>query len=230
MKICFVGIDLPEGKVKYQDARVIALDKKFAAKKVTPFYAEFIKDDCQQCDAFIVSREQVLDLLILDMEKLETRRDKTADDQEKQLLSRCLEYLEKEIPLCEVECTEAEAALLRTLAPLSLKPTVIAESQPEINDAIEQVLRKSGIVFFYTADKKEVHAWPVKENADIVTCAGKIHSDLARGFIKAEIVSYPDLMRVFNWQEARTKGLVKLVDRDYTIGKGISSKFVLMCD
>lgn len=220
MKICFVGLDLPEGKVKYQDERVITLDKKFETKKVTPFYAEFIKDDCQQCDGFIVFQEQVLDLLILDMEKLETRRDRATDDLERQLLSRCLEYLEKDIPLCDVEFSEEEAALLRALAPLSLKPTVIVAAQPEINDAIAQVLHKAGIVFFYTADKKEVHAWPVKENSDIVTCAGKIHSDLARGFIKAEIVSYEDLIKVYNWQEARTKGLVRLVDRDYTIRAG----------
>ncbi len=93
MKICFLGVDLPEGKVKYQDERVIALDKKFAPKKVSPFYAEFIKEDCQQADAFLVSREKVLDLLILDMEKLEARRDKTADDREKELLNRCLGYL-----------------------------------------------------------------------------------------------------------------------------------------
>ena len=220
MKICFMGFDLPEGKVKYQDERVINLDKKFAPKKVTPFYAEFIKDDSQQCDAFIVSQAQVLDLLIFDMEKLETRRDRTTEEGERQLLSRCLEYLEQEIPLCDVDFSDAELTLLKTLAPLSLKPTVIAASQPEINDAIEQVLHKAGIVFFYTADKKEVHAWPVKENSDIVTCAGKIHSDLARGFIKAEIVSYEDLMSVYNWQEARTKGLVRLVDRDYTIRAG----------
>lgn len=220
MKICFVGVDLPEGKVKYQDERVIALDKKFAAKKVTPFYAEFIKDDCQQCDAFIVGQENILDLLILDMEKLESRRDRTTDEQEKDLLNRCLEYLEKDIPLCDVEFSEEEAVLLRTLAPLSLKPTVIAPARPEVNAAIEQVLHKAGITFFYTADKKEVHAWPVKEHSDIVTCAGKIHSDLARGFIKAEIVSYEDLMSVYNWQEARTKGLVKLVDRDYLIREG----------
>jgi ribosome-binding ATPase len=220
MKICFLGVDLPEGKVKYQDERVIALDKKFATKKVTPFYAEFIKDDCQQCDAFIVARDHILDLLILDMEKLETRRDRATEDQEKELLSRCLEYLEQETPLCEVSFNEIEAALLKTLAPLSLKPTVIVDAQPEVKAAIELALHKASITFFYTADKKEVHAWPVKENSDIVTCAGKIHSDLARGFIKAEIVSYEDLMSVFNWQEARTKGLVKLVDRDYLIREG----------
>ena len=220
MKICFVGLDLPEGKVKYQDTRVIHLDQKFGPKKVTPFYAEFIKDDCQQCDGFIVSRDHVWDLFILDMEKLETRLERTSDEAEKDLLSRCLGYVEQEIPLCDVDFSEEDLALLRQLAPLTLKPTVIAEAPPEINDAIEQVLRKAGIIFFYTADKKEVHAWPVKKDSDIVTCAGKIHSDLARGFIKAEIVRYEDLIQVYNWQEARTKGLVQLVDRDYTIQAG----------
>ena len=78
----------------------------------------------------------------------------------------------------------------------------------------------ASIVFFYTAGKKEVHAWPVPEGADIVSCAGKIHSDLARGFIKADIVSYQDLIGVHNLQEARSKGLVKLVDRDYAIRPG----------
>jgi ribosome-binding ATPase YchF (GTP1/OBG family) len=220
MKICFVGLELPEGKVKYQDTRVIQLDKKFEPKKVTPFYAEFIKDDCQQCDGFIVSRDHVWDLFILDMEKLETRLERASDEAEQQLLSRCLQYVEQEIPLCDVDFSEEDLALLKQLAPLTLKPTVIAEAPPEINDAIEQVLKKAGIIFFYTADKKEVHAWPVQKDSDIVTCAGKIHSDLARGFIKAEIVHYEDLIQVYNWQEARTKGLVQLVDRDYTIQAG----------
>jgi ribosome-binding ATPase len=220
MKICFVGLDLPEGKVKYQDTRVIELDKKFEPKKVTPFYAEFIKDDCQQCDGFIVSRDHVWDLFILDMEKLETRLERSTDEAEKQLLSRCLAQVEQEIPLCDIDFSEEELTLLKQLAPLTLKPMVIAEAPPEINDAIEQVLQKASIIFFYTADKKEVHAWPVKKDSDIVTCAGKIHSDLARGFIKAEIVRYEDLMQVYNWQEARAKGLVQLVDRDYTIQAG----------
>ncbi|MFZ2088776.1 MAG: DUF933 domain-containing protein [Desulfobaccales bacterium] len=220
MKICFLGLDLPEGKVKYQDERVIHLDRKFEAKKVTPYYVEFIKDDCQKCDGFIVSREQVLDLLILDMEKLETRRDRTSDNFEKELLIRCLEYIERETPLCDIEFSEEETALLRQLSPLSLKPTVIVDDQPEVNEAIEQILQKAGIVFFYTADTKEVHAWPVEEDSDIVTCAGKIHSDLARGFIKAEIVRYEDLIKVHNRQEARAKGLVQLVDRNYIIRAG----------
>ena len=220
MKICFAGFDLPEGKVKFQDEKVINLENKFAPLKTTPFYAEFIKNDFLNCDAIFIAKDHILDLLILDMEKLETRRDRTDDEDEKALLNKCLEYLEQETPLCRVQFNEEEMTLLRGLAPLSLKPTVVASEQPDITAVIEAVLEAAGIVFFYTADKKEVHAWPVKKGADIVSCAGKIHSDLARGFIKADIVSYQDLLGVYNMQEARSKGLVKLVDRDYAIRPG----------
>ena len=220
MKICSIGFDLPEGKVKYQDERVIALDQKLSPKKITPFYVEFTCEDFSHCDGFLVARERVWDLLILDMDKLESRRDRTDDAAEKELLTRCLNYLEQEVPLCDGDFSGAEMSLLRTLAPLSLKPTLILAEAPELNDAITMILKKSGIVFFYTADKKEVHAWPVQRDSDIVTCAGKIHSDLARGFIKADIVNYDDFMQAYNMQEARTKGLVKLVDRDYTIHEG----------
>ncbi len=220
MKIGFAGFDLPEGKVKFQDQKVEGLEKKFAPQKTTPFYAEFIKDDFLNCDAIFISQEHILDLLILDMEKLETRRDRTSDAAERTLLDKCLQYLEQETPLCQVQFSDEEMALLRGLAPLSLKPTVVAAEAPAINEIIQAVLAAAGIIFFYTAGRKEVHAWPVPAGADIVSCAGKIHSDLARGFIKADIVSYDDLAGVYNMQEARSKGLVKLVDRDYAIRPG----------
>ncbi|MFZ5453509.1 MAG: DUF933 domain-containing protein [Thermodesulfobacteriota bacterium] len=220
MKICFAGFDLPEGKIKFQDDKVLTLVSKFSPQKTTPFYAEFIKNDFQNADAIFIAQDRILDLLILDMEKLETRRDRSSDAQEQALLTKCLEHLEQETPLCEVHFDPAEMFLLRGLTPLSLKPTVVADEAPDTNTVIEAVLAKAGIVFFYTAGKKEVHAWPVADGADIVSCAGKIHSDLARGFIKADIVSYQDLMGVYNMQEARAKGLVKLVDRDYAIRPG----------
>ena len=220
MKVCSIGLDLPEGKVKYQDERVITLEQKLSPKKITPFYVEFTREDFSHCDSFLVAQARVWDLLILDMEKLEARRDRTGDAAEKELLKKCLDYLEQEMPLCDGDFTETELSLLKTLAPLSLKPTLIMAEAPELNDIIRLILKKSGIIFFYTADKKEVHAWPVPRDADIVTCAGKIHSDLARGFIKADIVNYDDFMQVYNMQEARSKGLVKLVDRDYIIQEG----------
>jgi ribosome-binding ATPase len=220
MKIGILGLDLPEGKVKYQDDKVTTLEKKFSARKVTPFYAEFLKDDPDSCDGFVVAPESLLDLLILDMEKVEAHRDRTTDVQEKELMEKCLALLEQEIPLCDGQFDPEEMARLRALAPLSLKPTVIVQEPFEINGVIAELLRRAGIIFFYTAGPKEVRSWPVRRDSDIVTCAGKIHSDLARGFIKADIVNYDDFIKVYNMQEARAKGLVKLVDRDYTIQEG----------
>ncbi|AEB08911.1 DUF933 domain-containing protein [Desulfobacca acetoxidans] len=220
MKVCTVGLDLPEGKVKYHDDKFMELVKKCDPLKVTPFYVEFIRDDLVHADAFVVSAEKVLDLLILDMEKLEGRRDRTEDAGEKALLSRCLEGLEMEVPLCDLALAPEELALIKTLAPLSLKPTLVMGELLAVNEIITRVLAKAKMVFFYTVGKKEVHAWPVHYHADIVTCAGKIHTDLARGFIKADIVKYDDFVNVFNMQEARAKKLVHLVDRDYHIEDG----------
>jgi ribosome-binding ATPase YchF (GTP1/OBG family) len=128
--------------------------------------------------------------------------------------------LEGEKPLCDGVYSPEELTLLKTLAPLSLKPTLVVKEPLELNDIIARVLEKANMVFFYTVGKQEVHAWPMPFHADIVTCAGKIHTDLARGFIKADIVKYEDFLNVFNMQEARTKKLVQLVDRDYLIEAG----------
>jgi hypothetical protein len=220
MKVCTIGLDLPEGKVKYHDDKFVELVKKCDPLRVTPFYVEFIQDDFVHADVFVISANKVLDLLILDMEKLEGRRDRAEDAAEKIMLTNCLEMLEKEEPLCDGVFSAEDLTLLKTLAPLSLKPTLVLSESLEVNEIITRVLAKAGTVFFYTVGKKEVHAWPVPSHADIVTCAGKIHTDLARGFIKADIVKYDDFINVFNMQEAREKKLVYLVDRDYHIEDG----------
>jgi hypothetical protein len=181
---------------------------------------EFMQDDFVHADAFVVAADRSLDLLILDMEKLEARRDRAEDAFEKDLLAKCLEMLESEEPLCDGLYSPEELSLLKALAPLSLKPTLVLSEAVAVNEIITRVLAKAGTVFFYTVGKQEVHAWPVPIHADIVTCAGKIHTDLARGFIKADIVKYDDFLNVFNMQEARTKKLVHLVDRDYHIEDG----------
>lgn len=218
MKIAFAGLELPEGKTKYNDPIVQALTGQFQPAKVSPFYFEFIAGDFKRGEAIAISASQVLDLLILDMERLEGRMERTADAEERDLLSRGMQALEDETPLCDLPLDEHETALLRTLGPLSLKPTVVfdaADTAPDV--VIPVVLKKARRMFFYTAGKQEVHAWLVEEGADAVTCAGQIHSDLARGFIKAEIVSAPELMATHNFESARREGRTRLVDADFKI-------------
>ena len=220
MKIGFCGFEMPEGKTKYNDPILIELEKKFEPKKVSPFFAEFVEENFVQCDGILIESDSLLDLLILDIEKFETRDQRAEEQAEKELVQKCLENLENEIPLCKVEFSDSENEILNALAPLSLKPTVVLDEQPDVNDAITLMLEATKTMFFYTAGKQEVHAWPMPEGSDAVTCAGKIHSDLARGFIKADIVTHSDLLTSHNLNDARSKGLVQLVDKKYIIKHG----------
>ncbi|MBU4477902.1 MAG: DUF933 domain-containing protein [Candidatus Omnitrophica bacterium] len=220
MKISFLGIDVAEGKVKYKDDKLNSLVEKFSPQKVSPFFAEVVKEDFQHADCIVVTKEKVLDLLIIDIDKMETRLQNSKDEPEKQLVQKCLQNLEMEIPLCDAAFSQQEMLLLRGLAPLSLKPTLVTEGAMDVNDLIKKALEKSNMIFFYTAGKKEVKAWPVTKDLPVVECAGKIHSDLERGFIKAEIVNTADFLTVHNMQEAKINGLVKLVDRDYLVQDG----------
>lgn len=221
MKIGFTGLDLPEGKIKYNDAILKKLEDKYDPKKTSPYFVEFVRDEYERVDAIAIAKENVLDLLILDIEKLEGRAERSSDPAEKRLMEKCLEALENERPVRDLTFDDDERTMIVGVAPLSLKPTVVFDEAPASVDAlIEAVMDKADVGFFYTAGKPEVHAWFVNRNADIVTCAGKIHSDLARGFIKAEIVNAADLEQFHNLQDARSKGLSKLVDRDYLIQSG----------
>ena len=73
---------------------------------------------------------------------------------------------------------------------------------------------------FFTAGEKEVRAWEAPLNASAVTCAGVIHSDLERGFIRAEVVSYDDLMAAGSEAEAKAHGTYRLEGRDYVVKDG----------
>ena len=218
MKIAYTGLDLPQGKVKYNDKVFLALVEKFQPKKVSPYYFEFLPDDYEAADIIAIADEHVLDLLILDMEKIEVRLSRTEDQSEKAVLEKCLAQLEEQKPICDLPLDNAERAVVKALRPLSFTPTVVyKDTSPDADTVCRDGLEKAGMMFFYTVGKQEVHAWLVEKETDAVTCAGKIHSDLARGFIKAELVSCDDMMAVYNMQDARSKKLTRLVDRDYVI-------------
>ncbi len=217
MIIGFTGLDLPEGKTKYKDEKLIDLVAKDKAKKVVPFFAEFIKDEFVQSDAIVVPRSNILDLLILDMDKLETRLLKLESGDEKSLMTKCMELLEQETPLCDVDFNDEEKELLIATAPISFKPIVQIEGSEDINTIIFSALEKANHMFFYTSGPKESHAWLIQKGSEIIACAEKIHSDLARGFIKGDVVSYEDYMDCHNFNDCKSKGVAKMVDRDYIV-------------
>ena len=73
---------------------------------------------------------------------------------------------------------------------------------------------------FLTAGEKEVRAWTIPQGTRAQTAAGTIHSDIERGFIRAEIVTYDELMKAGSYAAAREKGLLRLEGKEYIMQEG----------
>ena len=89
---------------------------------------------------------------------------------------------------------------------------------------LDKVIKKSydllGLMSFLTAGEPEVRAWTIKKGTKAPEAAGKIHSDIERGFIKAEVVSYDDLIREGSMVAAKEKGLVRSEGKEYIMQDG----------
>jgi hypothetical protein len=77
-----------------------------------------------------------------------------------------------------------------------------------------------GLISFFTIVSGEVKAWSIPNGTSALKAAGKIHSDMERGFIRAEVISYEDLVNCGSLTEARRKGLLRLEGKDYIVQDG----------
>ena len=236
-------------------------------------------------DMAMVESELILnDMTVIDkrLERLANPKKRGSGDEQKrsaqeaELLSRLMEALEAEIPLREVELTEAERRLIAGYGFLSLKPFLrvvncgdleagaaddegtradvecagfdddvlcisgqleaeIAQMEPEdsaaflaeygiaepgLNRAIRLSYRMTGLETMFTVGEDEVRAWSIRAGSKAVEAAGAIHTDLQRGFIRAETVSYDDLVTCGSLAEARKQGKFRLEGKDYIVQDG----------
>ena len=77
-----------------------------------------------------------------------------------------------------------------------------------------------GLVTFFTAGEIEVRAWTIRQNTKAPQAAGKIHTDIERGFIRAEVTSFKDLDEWGGQAAAKEKGLVRLEGKEYEMKDG----------
>jgi hypothetical protein len=93
-------------------------------------------------------------------------------------------------------------------------------TEPGLDKVIKGGYKLLDLITFFTANDKECRAWTVKRDAKTPEAAGKIHTDMQRGFISAEIIHYSDLINSESHAKAREKGLIHLEGRDYVIADG----------
>ena len=89
---------------------------------------------------------------------------------------------------------------------------------------LEKLIKASyellGLMSYLTAGEDETRAWTIKVGTKAPQAAGKIHSDFERGFIRAEVVSYDDLIACGSHTAAKEKGLIRLEGKDYVVKDG----------
>lgn len=121
------------------------------------------------------------------------------------------------IPLC-VKIEEELSSLDEDDKKELLEALGLAES------GLDKVIKASydllGLMSFLTAGEPEVRAWTIKKGTKAPEAAGKIHSDIQRGFIKAEVVSYDDLIREGSMNAVKEKGLLRMEGKEYIMQDG----------
>lgn len=93
-------------------------------------------------------------------------------------------------------------------------------SESGLDKLIEASYRTLGLMSFLTAGEDETRAWTIKVGTKAPQAAGKIHTDFERGFIKAEVVNYQDLLDCGSYAGAREKGLVRMEGKEYVVKDG----------
>ena len=125
---------------------------------------------------------------------------------------------ERGLSLPDVSLLIPLAELLGVIKKMFLEDLGLEES------GLEKLIKASysllGLISYLTAGEPEVRAWTIKTGTKAPQAAGKIHSDFERGFIRAEIVSYDDLMACGTHAAAKEKGLVRLEGKEYVVQDG----------
>ena len=165
-------------------------------------------------DMFLLTTKPILYIANISEEQIE-------NSENDEMVLKVKEYAEKEkaevIPLC-VKIEEELSGLDDNDKKEMLEALGLEES------GLDKVIKKSydllGLMSFLTAGEPEVRAWTIKKGTKAPQAAGKIHTDIERGFIKADVVSFDDLVKEGSMTAAREKGLVRSEGKEYIMQDG----------
>ena len=148
--------------------------------------------------------------------------DELTDAENNENVKKVKEYAEKEgsevIPLC-VKIEEELSTLEKNDKDEMLEALGLKESG--LDKLIKASYSLLGLISFLTAGEPEVRAWTIKKGTKAPEAAGKIHSDIERGFIRAEVISFEDLMKSSgSMVQAKEKGLVRSEGKEYIMKDG----------
>jgi len=219
MKISVINIpEIAPGKYNIKDPRLDQVDSITKAKKKTYVQVEVTaQDSALDADAILTLKDSKTDLVLNDLEFVETRLGRAAEDAEKKLLGKFKEALEKEEFISTITLTEDEKKIISGYGLYTLKTVTLAEKSEaeDINTLLMRALRESSYISFFTTGEKETRAWLIRKGINAWEAAGAIHSDIQKGFIRAEIISFDDFMKCGGETGAKQAGKLRLEMKNY---------------
>jgi ribosome-binding ATPase YchF (GTP1/OBG family) len=172
-----------------------------------------------EADAVLVDASGLTDLILQDLELVETRLSREPSAAEKDALIQLTGFLEKEVTVREAPLSDADRSALSIHSFVTSKPVVVAK--PEEMTAPEVLLlrahREAGYLSFLTVGGKENRAWEIRAGATAWEAAGVIHTDIQKGFIRAEVIAFKDLVEAGGETQAKRAGKQRLETKDYVM-------------
>ncbi len=229
MKISLFALtDLTPGKYNIKDTRLDEVDKVTQSKKKTYVQVELAGEDALfDADAVLALKENRADLILKDLEFVETRLTREPPAAEKSVLEKLKNVLEKEEFCSSAGLSDEEKKIISGYGLVTLKPIILCErGELETRDALlSRALRESGYISYFTTGEKETRAWLIKNGTNAWEASGVIHSDIQRGFIRAEIISLEDFLQAGGESRAKQAGKLRLEQKEYAMKDGDITNF-----
>ncbi len=221
MKICLLGLPgIPPGRHNVKDTRLDQAHKLVEAKKKTYAQVDVAgEDEIVTADALVVSESSRLEAILRDLEFVETRLERSPAEPERTALEKIKAGLEQEQLASAVKLSPDEAQALAAHALITLKPVVVASPADLENfDAfLVRVLAESGYGCYLTVGGPENRAWLIRLGMTAPEAAGVIHTDIQKGFIRAEVIGFADFVAAGGETQAKRANKMRLETKTYIV-------------
>jgi hypothetical protein len=221
MKIALFGItEIKIGRHNLKDPRLDQADKLVEADKKTAVQVEIIgEEDLIDADAILATADSKADLLLKDLEFVETRLGRDPQPAEKVALEKIQKLLESETFLYKSSLTPEDLQAVAAHHFFTNKPVTVATAEDlQAPDALLiRAFAEADYISYLTVGGKENRAWAIRKGATAWEAAGAIHTDIQKGFIRAEIISFDDFITAGGETQAKRAGKQRLETKQYVM-------------
>jgi len=221
MKIALVGIPgIKTGKHNLKEPRLDEANRLVAADKLVYAQVDVVdQSGLVDADAVLVSQDGRLELILMDLEFVETRLGRNPSALERSVLEKLKAALEADQLAADATLTGEEKQAIAAHALVTSKPITVASGDELANPEalLLRCVHDAGYMCFLTVGGKENRSWIIRKGLTAWEAAGSIHTDIQKGFIRAEVIGWDDFAANGGETGAKRAGKQRLEQKNYVM-------------